>query len=43
MEQRRKKLKDRKRTMEWRVWRKEVIVFLWLHILSALEICSFLV
>jgi len=42
MEQRRrKKLEDKKRKMEWRVWKKKVIVFLWSYTLLGLELDSF--
>jgi len=41
MEQRRKKLKGKKRTMGWMAWRKEIVVSLWLCILSVLEFCNF--
>ena len=42
MERRRKKkLEGRKRKMEWRVWKRKVIVSLQLRILLALELFDF--
>jgi len=41
MEQkRRKKLEDRKRKIEWRVWKK-MVTFLQSHTLSELGFCNF--
>ena len=39
-QKRRKKLEDRKRKMEWRVWKKEVVTFLQSHTLLELEFCN---
>ena len=38
---RRKKLMDRKRKIQWRVWKREVVVFLQLCTLSELELDRF--
>jgi len=35
---RRKKWGDKKKIMKWRVWKKEMVVSLWLHILLGLKL-----
>jgi len=39
----RKKLEDKKRKIEWRVWKRGVVVSLQSYIQLALELCNFLV
>ena len=38
----REKLRNRKRKMQWRVWKREVVVFLRLHTLSEQELNRFI-
>jgi len=36
-----KKSEDRKRKTQWKVWKKEVVVSLWLHFLLVLDFYKF--